>query len=196
MGTCRQCGRPLCSLCVYFRDGQILCAADNAGAGSPAAPSSDVTTGAVPDPIQGWPVATPPTNIDHLIPAPIWAGDPRLEPLPMAMRPGWTDEPLEPRRSGNAETFGLVGLIAALVALPFGFCCGVGGVIGVPLALIAGGLCIAALVLAPRGRNPASARWMGGVGLGFAALTLVVSLCFLAVTFGGLGTSLFSIATP
>jgi hypothetical protein len=114
----------------------------------------------------------------------------------MAMRPGWTDEPLEPRRSGNAETFGLIGLIVALVSLPFGICCGVGGVIGVPLALIAGGLCIAALVLAPRGRNPSSARWMGGVGLGFAALTLVVSLCFFAVTFAGLGTSLFSIATP
>jgi hypothetical protein len=155
-----------------------------------------MTTGAAPDPIQGQPVATSPTNIDNVTPAPGWAIDPRLEPLPMAMRPGWTDEPLEPRRSGNAETFGLVGLIGALVALPFGFCCGVGGVVGVPLALIAGGLCIAALVLAPRGRNPASARWMGGIGLGFAALTLVVSLCFMAVTFGGLGTTFFSTGTP
>jgi hypothetical protein len=196
MGACRQCGRPLCSLCVYFRDGQILCAAHNAAAGDPAAPSSDVTTGAAPGPIQGEPVATPPANIDNVPATPAWAIDPRLEPLPMAMRPGWTDEPLEPRRSGNAETFGLIGLIVALVSLPFGICCGVGGVIGVPLALIAGGLCIAALVLAPRGRNPSSARWMGGVGLGFAALTLVVSLCFFAVTFAGLGTSLFSIATP
>jgi len=196
MGECRQCGRPLCSLCVYFRDGQILCAADNAAAGDPAARSSGVATGAAPGPIQGQPVATPPANIDNLPVAPTWAIDPRLEPLPMSMRPGWSDEPLEPRGRGNAETFGLIGLIGALVALPFGFCCGVGGVVGVPLALIAGGLCIAALVLAPRGRNPTSARWMGGVGLGFAALTLVVSLCFLAVTFGGLGTSLFSIGTP
>ena len=196
MGECRQCGRPLCSLCVYFRDGQIFCAADNAAAEDRAAPSSDVPAGTAPGPIQGWSVATPPANIDNLPAAPAWAGDPRLEPLPIALRPGWTDEPLEPRRSGNAETFGLLGLIGALVSLPFGFCCGVGGVVGVPLALIAGGLCIAALVLAPRGRNPASARWMGGVGLGFAALTLVVSLCFLAVTFAGLGTSLFSIGTP
>jgi hypothetical protein len=109
-------------------------------------------------------------------------GDPRLDPLPMSLRPGWPDEPPQPRPNTLAETLGLVGLILAVVALPFSICCGFGGgaVIGAPLALIGGGLGIAALVRAPRTRNPAQARWMGGVGIGLSALDLAISVCYLA----------------
>ncbi|HMA35444.1 MAG TPA: hypothetical protein VKY74_13315 [Chloroflexia bacterium] len=192
MGTCHTCGRPVCSLCVHFRAGQLCCPAH----GTPPAPRA--TPAAVPEPpIAGEPTAPPAIGDDPpRAPAPLWAQDPRLEPLPMSLRPGWTEEPLQPRRSDLADTLGLIGLIGSLIGLPFSFCCGVGGVVGAGLALITGGLCVAALVLAPQARNPTSARWLGGLGLGLSVLTLSLSLCFLVVTMGALGTSLFSVTTP
>ncbi len=124
-----------------------------------------------------------------------WAGDPRLEPLPLAQRPGWTEEPLVPRpRSG--EAFGIAGLVGSLLGLPFSFCCGIGAVVAVPVALISGGLGFTALVLARRSRNPQTAYWLGGFGLGISLLILAVSLCLVVWTWRAAGTSLFSVMTP
>lgn len=114
----------------------------------------------------------------------------------MALRPGWTDEPLQARPNTTAETLGIIGLVLSLVSLPFNICCGIGGVIAAPLALAGGGCSIAALVLAPKARNPSTPRWTGGFGLGLAVLSLAVLACYLVFTasimsgafFGGLPT--------
>ena len=209
MARCQECGRPLCTLCVYFRDGAIYCidhasAAVLPGAGpttsvaisghcveGPAARGSAGAPGPAPDPADALGPAPAPDPG-----GPAWARDRRLEPLPMSLRPGWTEEPLQARPSALAENLGIAGLILALVGLPFSICCGVGVVLGLPLAVVSGGLCIAALVLAQRARNPNSARWTGGIGLAISVLSLLGSLCYVAA-FAGMSTSVFSVmATP
>ena len=167
---------------MYFRDGAVVCA-DHAGA--PA-----FTPAAVPPPAAGQ--GEPPPAPD----APDWRAGSRLEPLPMALRPGWTDEPLQPRQSGTPEALGIAGLIASLLAAPFSLCCGVGVVVAVPIGLISGGLSLAALLTAKRGRNPSTARWCGGFGLGISVVTLAVAACLVVWTVGALGSSIFSVTTP
>jgi len=167
---------------MYFREGAVVCA-DHAGA-------PVFTPAAVPPPVVGQ-VEPPPAPG-----APDWRAGARLEPLPMALRPGWTDEPLQPRQSGTPEALGIAGLIASLLAAPFSLCCGVGAVVALPVALISGGLSLAALLTAKRGRNPSTARWCGGFGLGISAVTLAVAGCLLVWTVGALGSSIFSVTTP
>ena len=195
LGTCRECGRPLCSLCVYFREGQVVCSRHTGqstpgpAAGPEPAPPADEDAETVA-PTAGRPGAIVPAPL--LIPT-----DARLEPLPMALRPGWTEEPPVPRPSTLGETLGLIGLVVALAAGPF-ICCGLGAWVGAPLALIGGGMCVAALILAPRTRNPTQARWTGGIGLGVSLLVLGISLCYVAATFAlvaPLNRSIFSILT-
>jgi hypothetical protein len=180
--ACRECGRPLCALCMYFREGAVVCA-DHAGAPVFAAP-------AAAPPVVG--PAEPPPAPD----SPAWGAGSRLDPLPMALRPGWTDEPLQPRQSGTPEALGIAGLIASLLAAPFSLCCGVGAVVALPIGLISGGLSLAALLTAKRGRNPSAARWCGGFGLGISVVTLAVTACLLIWTVGAFGSSIFSVTTP
>lgn len=181
MGACGVCGKPLCALCVHFREGRVYCAEHVNGDLIPRslAPEGNGEQTAPLPPGEGPGVRFGERH---------WSEDPRLEPLPMSFRPGWTEEALQPRPSTLAETLGLIGLVTGLVSLPFSFCCGFGAVIGAPLALAAGGMSVAALVTAPKSRNPSSARWTGGFGLGVSLLTLAVTVCFLGIAFnGGLG---------
>ena len=225
LDQCRVCGRALCQLCVYFGAGQVFCADHVDGAGDavapvaplvppiPAQPDGTVITSASQR--IGRSVAAPSTSItedgaavtdhgprttSHGPPAtdyaPTWAADLRLEPLPMSMRPGWTDEPLEARPNTTAETLGIAGLVVSLISLPFNLCCGIGGVIAVPLALVGGGCGIAALVLAPKARNPSTARWTGGFGLVLALLSLAVLACYLAFTASMMSGLIFSGLLP
>ncbi|MDQ2806613.1 MAG: hypothetical protein M3Z04_06805 [Chloroflexota bacterium] len=194
LGQCRVCGRALCSLCVYFRAGQVYCVDHVGAAGAEVAGAPVVPADAAPATVGGdSPLlpGEPPTA--HGAPStahgpqptaytPTWAADPRLEPLPMSMRPGWTDEPLQARPSTVAETLGIVGLVLSLISLPFNLCCGLGSVVAGPLALIAGGCAIAALVLAAKAPNPSQARWTGGLGLALALLSLAVVACYLVFT--------------
>lgn len=181
MAVCRACGRPLCPVCVRFRDGKTFCAAHDSAAAAATAPAE------APEFVAPRPTPVGAATGRH------WTDDARLEPLPMSMRPGWPEEPLAPRVNGVAENLGIAGLVVGLLAFPFSFCCGVGGVFGLILALTGGGLGVAALIQAPRARNPESARWLGGIGVGISALALLLSLCSFAILFGGLGTTLFSI---
>jgi len=96
----------------------------------------------------------------------------------MSLRPGWPEEPAQPRPNTLGENLGLIGLITAIAALPSSICCGVGAYVGAPLAVIGGGLCIAALVTASRTRNPSQARLTGGIGLGVSVLSLGISACY------------------
>ncbi|HUR08521.1 MAG TPA: hypothetical protein VM347_38695 [Nonomuraea sp.] len=125
-----------------------------------------------------------------------WAADPRLEPLPMSLRPGWTEEPLERRRSGDIDILGVVALIVAVLGLPFSACCGFGGIVSGPLGLVSLGLGLAALLQAPKANNPTAVRWLSGFAVGVSLLILALTLCFVAVMFGGMGGSLFSMWTP
>jgi len=217
LDQCRVCGRALCQLCVYFGAGQVFCADHVGGAGGTVAPVAPlVQSEAVEEsspllPVGGGAdgqatVGGPgpllpagsvadhgPRTTDH---TPTWAADLRLEPLPMSMRPGWTDEPLEARPNTMAETLGIVGLVLSLISLPFNICCGIGGIISAPLALAAGGCGIAALVLAPKARNPSTARWTGGFGLVLAALSLLVLACYLAFTASRMSGLIFSGLLP
>jgi hypothetical protein len=99
------------------------------------------------------------------------------------MRPGWTDEPLEKTVSNTAETLGIAGLVISLVSLPFILCCGIGAVVAVPLALVGGGCSVAALVQAPKSRNPSTARWTGGFGLGLAILSIIAAMAYAVLMF-------------
>ncbi len=200
LDRCRACGRPLCQLCVYFREGQVYCV-DHVGGtkgDGPFAPPLVPPLGMDPagdvlsatPPIGTIVAAYEPQTTDHGTQA--WAADPRLEPLPMAMRPGWTDEPLQQRPNTTAETLGIVGLVLSLISLPFNICCGIGGVVAAPLALAGGGCSIAALVLAPKARNPGTARWTGGFGLVLALLSLAVLVCYLAFTASMMSGLIFS----
>ncbi len=205
LDQCRVCGRALCSLCVYFRAGQVYCV-DHVGAAGAEVPGAPVVPAdAAPATFGGHSPLLPEVGEAAEVTAhgaqptaygPTWAVDPRLEPLPMSMRPGWTDEPLQARPSTVAETLGIVGLVLSLISLPFNLCCGLGGVVAGPLALIAGGCAITALVLAAKAPNPSRARWTGGLGLALALLSLAVVACYLVFTasfmsgafFGGLPT--------
>ncbi len=166
MGVCRSCGRPVCPLCVYFDEGALVCA-DHRPAQATAAPQGGTNPAGGPSPTPTVPVAVaPPLS--------------RLDPLPMALRPGWPDEPAVPRPGTGPETLGLIGLVVSVLSLPLTICCGIGAVAGAPLALIGGGLGLAAVIRAPRARNPQTARWMGGAGIAIGALGLGVTLCYLA----------------
>lgn len=195
MDVCRVCGRPVCSMCVYFDAGAPVCG-EHAPAvpGVPAVSAVPAVARPVPYQIQGAPAGAPPMLPDT--PAG-WEAQLRLEPLPMAQRPGWPDEPMQARPSTLPETLGIIGLIVSLLTLPFSACCGAGAVVGLPLALVGGGLAIAGLIMAPRSRNPATARWTGGVGAGVALLGLAINICsaaaLLAMTTGFNSTIL---ATP
>jgi hypothetical protein len=179
----------------------MFCPAHQAGGGveDTRDPAPAAAAGAGASPPVAAPVLEPEPRPEwHTAPVPDigWAADPRLEPLPMALRPGWTEEPLQRRRSGTIDTLGLVALILAGVGLPFSACCGFGGIVSGPLGLVGLGLGIAALIQAPKANNPTTVRWLSGFAIAISLLILAFTACFLALTFGGMSRSLFSVVTP
>jgi hypothetical protein len=102
--------------------------------------------------------------------------------MPMAQRPGWSQEALVRPPSG-AENYGIAGLVLGVVSLPLIFCCGIIGLFTSVIALILG---IMALAGARAARDPQQARTFGTISLGLGILALLGNIGMTAFTLFGL----------
>jgi hypothetical protein len=198
LAMCATCSKPLCPICARFAQGRIYCdehfAAATGAANAPAGEGATSTLAAGPGawppalaptlPLGPGPAPLPaaPTPPGTLLPgAPVIPTESRLEPLPMAQRPGWSEETLVKPPSG-AETYGQIALALGLGSLVTAFCC---SLIGWIPSLGAIGMGALALVNAPAARDPQQARTFGSIGLILGLLSLLGSLALFAVFTAG-----------
>jgi hypothetical protein len=196
LAMCATCSKPLCPICARFFQGRVYSdepyaaatGAANATAGEGATSTLAAGPGARPPaptlPLGPGPAPLPAATIPPgtLLPgAPVIPTESRLEPLPMAQRPGWSEETLVKPPSG-AETYGQIALALGLVSLVTAFCC---SLIGWIFSLGAIGMGALALVNATAARDPQQARTFGSIGLILGLLSLLGSLALFAVFTAG-----------